>query len=65
MSYSTNFPTHGLFAAPASPNAFALFASAHSPRETYHMYGDAREALRPAATRRQTTKFSLKRFLGL
>ena len=64
MSYSTNFPTHGLFAAPASPNAFALFASAHSPRETYHMYGDAREALRPAA-RRQTTKFSLKRFLGL
>ena len=67
MSYSSNAPIY-TFSTPASHNAFALFASAQSPRDTYHMYEDARQVLRPSNGRtgqRKTTKSSLKKIFGL
>ena len=70
MSYSSNAPIYTFSSAPASPNAFALFASTQSPRDTYHMYEDARQVLRPSNGRtgqRKTTKSSpsLKKIFGL
>ncbi len=69
MSYSSNSTSYGFFSAtPASPNAFALFASTQSPRETYNLYEDARQVLRPSSGRvgqRKTTKSGLKKIFGL
>ncbi|PIL33193.1 hypothetical protein GSI_04643 [Ganoderma sinense ZZ0214-1] len=69
MSFSTNSTAYGFFpTAPSAPNAFALFASTQSPRDTYHMYEDARQALCPWSERtaqRKTSKSSLKKFFGL
>ncbi|RPD55307.1 hypothetical protein L226DRAFT_538145 [Lentinus tigrinus ALCF2SS1-7] len=71
MSYSANTPISiYTFAStsPASPNAFSLFASTQSPRDTYHMYEGAREVLRPSNGRtgqRKTTKSGLKKIFGL
>ena len=69
MSYSVASSTYSLFAAsPASPNAFALFASTQSPRDTYNLYEDARQVLRPSNGRtvpRKTSKGGLKKYLGL
>ncbi|KAI1791596.1 hypothetical protein LXA43DRAFT_1010963 [Ganoderma leucocontextum] len=48
MSFSTGSPAYGFFpTAPSAPNAFALFASIQSPRDTYNMYEDVRQALCP------------------
>lgn len=69
MSYSANSPAYTFFStSPASPNAFALFTSTQSPRDTYHMYEDARQVLRPSNGRtaqRKTTKSGLKKMFGL
>ncbi|KAI1785642.1 hypothetical protein LXA43DRAFT_899396 [Ganoderma leucocontextum] len=69
MSYSTNSPAFTFFpTAPSAPNAFALFASTQSPRDTYHMYEDVRQVLCPSsdrATQRKTSKSSLKKLFGL
>ena len=69
MSFSTNATAYGFFpAAPSAPNAFALFASTQSPRDTYHMYEDACQALCPSSERagqRKPSKSSLKKFFGL
>ncbi|KAI0695581.1 hypothetical protein C8T65DRAFT_584183 [Cerioporus squamosus] len=71
MSYSTNAPVYTFSTStPASPNAFALFASTQSPRDTYHMYEDARQVLRPSnvngrTAQRKTTKSGLKKIFGL
>ena len=69
MSYSSNAPIYTFSSSsPASPNAFALFASTQSPRDTYHMYEDARQVLRPAhghTAQRKTTKSGLKKIFGL
>ncbi|KAI8974200.1 hypothetical protein BD414DRAFT_424557 [Trametes punicea] len=69
MSYAT-FASSYTYASPASPNAFALFTSAQSPRDTYHMYEDARQVLRPSngwATQRKTKRSTsgLKKIFGL
>lgn len=45
MSFATFAPSC-TYSSPASPNAFSLFTSAQSPRDTYHMYEDARQVLR-------------------
>ncbi|KAM5542018.1 hypothetical protein V8D89_004328 [Ganoderma adspersum] len=69
MSFSTNSTAYGFFpTAPSAPSAFALFASTQSPRDTYHLYQDARQALCPSSERapqRKTSKSSLKKFFGL
>ena len=69
MSFSTNSTSYGFFpTAPSAPNAFALFASTQSPRATYHIYEDARQALYPSSERaaqRKPSKSSLKKFFGL
>ena len=69
MSFSTNSTAYGLFpTAPSPPNAFALFASTQSPRDTYHIYEVARQALCPSSERaaqRKPSKSSLKKFFGL
>ncbi|KAI1791609.1 hypothetical protein LXA43DRAFT_889089 [Ganoderma leucocontextum] len=69
MSFSTSSPAYGFFpTAPSAPNAFALFASIQSPRDTYHMHQDARQVLCPSSGRtaeRKTTKSSLKKLFGL
>ena len=71
MSFSTSTPAYGFFpAAPSAPNAFALFASTQSPRDTYHMYEDARQAFSTCpsnerAPQRKSSKASLKKFFGL
>ncbi len=69
MSFSTNSTSYGFFpSAPSAPNTFALFTSSQSPRDTYHMYEDARQALCPPSERtpqRKTSKSSLKKFFGL
>ncbi|TCD60186.1 hypothetical protein EIP91_010600 [Steccherinum ochraceum] len=42
--------TYSLFpTTPSSPNAFSMFSSAQSPRETHMMYEDLRQALRPTS----------------
>ena len=69
MSYYTaNTPVYTFFpTAPASPNAFALFGSTQSPRETYHTYEDARQVLRPSngrASQPKATKSGLKKIFG-
>ena len=69
MSFPTNSTAYSFFpTAPSAPNAFALFASTQSPRDTYHMYEDARQAFCPPSKRaaqRKPSKTSLKRFFGL
>ncbi|TFK80072.1 hypothetical protein K466DRAFT_504528 [Polyporus arcularius HHB13444] len=69
MSYSANAPIYTFSTtATASPNAFALFASIQPPRDTYHMYEDARQVLRPSNGRtaqRKATKSGLKKIFGL
>ncbi|PIL33168.1 hypothetical protein GSI_04618 [Ganoderma sinense ZZ0214-1] len=70
MSFSTSTPAYGFFpTAPSAPNAFALFASTQSPRDTYNMYEDARLALCPSSSertaQRKASKSSLKKFFGL
>ena len=69
MSFSTNTTAYGFFpTAPSAPNAFSLFASTQSPRDTYHMYEDPRQALCPVSERtaqRKSSKSSLKKFFGL
>ena len=69
MSYYANSPAYTLFStSPASPNAFALFASTQSPRDTYYMYEDARQVLRPSnapTAQRKTAKSGLKKIFGL
>ena len=69
MSYTTFSPSYS-YSSPASPNAFALFSAAQSPRDTYHMYEDARQVLRPsngrASVRKtKTSKPGLKKIFGL
>ncbi|KAM5542065.1 hypothetical protein V8D89_004375 [Ganoderma adspersum] len=67
--FFSSTPAYGFFpSAPSAPNAFALFASTQSPRDTYHMYEDARQALCSSSERtaqRRTSKSSLKKFFGL
>ena len=69
MSFSTNSTACGFFpTTPSAPNTFALFASTQSPRDTYHMYENARQALYPSSERiaqRKPSKSSLKKFFGL
>lgn len=76
MSYTTyaNAPVYSFAfssVSSASPNAFALFGSTQSPRETYHMYEDARQVLRPsnangrADSPRKASKSGLKKIFGL
>ena len=71
MSYSAHSPAYTFFStSPASPNAFALFASTQSPRDTYHMYEDARQVLRPSngrtyVAKKKTSTSSLKKIFGL
>ena len=71
MPYSTLSPTYTLYtSAPSAPNAFALFASTQSPRDTYHMYEDARQVLRPSNGRTsvrktKTSASGLKKIFGL
>ena len=69
MSYSSTFPSYSLFAAsPASPNAFSLFGSIQSPRDTHNLYEDARQVLCPSNGRiaqRKAAKGGLKKYLGL
>ena len=69
MSYSTASPSYTLFAtSPASPNAFSLFGASQSPRETYHLYEDARQVFGPSNGRtaqRKNPKGGLKKYLGL
>ena len=67
--YTTNTPVYTFSpTAPASPNAFALFGSTQSPRETYHTYEDARQVLRSSNGRvshPKATKSGLKKIFGL
>ena len=69
MSYSTISPAYTFYSsAPSAPNAYALFASTQSPRDTYHMYEDARQVLRQSNGRtaqRKTTKSGLMKIFGL
>ena len=69
MSYSTSIPAYTFFtSSPASPNAFALFGSTQSPRDTYNLYEDARQVLGSSNGRtaqRKTTKSGLKKYFGL
>ena len=71
MSFSTSTPAYGLFsAAPSAPNAFALFASTQSPRDTYYIYEDARQTFSACpsserAPQQKGSKSSLKKFFGL
>ena len=69
MSYSTSIPTYTFFASsPASPNAFALFGSMQSPRDTYNLYEDARQVLGSSNGRTsqlKATKSGLKKYFGL
>ena len=69
MSYTTFAPSYS-YSSPASPNAFALFSAAQSPRDTYHMYEDARQVLRPSNGRTsvrktKTSTSGLKKIFGL
>ncbi|KAI9069448.1 hypothetical protein FKP32DRAFT_1586838 [Trametes sanguinea] len=69
MSYATFAPSY-TYTSPASPNAFSLFSSAQSPRDTYHMYEDARQVLRPSngrvsAPKTKPTTSGLKKFFRL
>ncbi|KAI0668313.1 hypothetical protein C8Q78DRAFT_1139895 [Trametes maxima] len=66
MSYTTFAPSYTL-SGPASPNAFALFSTAQSPRDAYHMYEDARQVLRPSngrSTVKKTKPSGLKKIFG-
>ncbi|EJF58040.1 hypothetical protein DICSQDRAFT_173406 [Dichomitus squalens LYAD-421 SS1] len=70
MSYSTISPAYTFYSsAPSGPNAFALFSATQSPRDTYTMYEDASQALRPsnghAAAQRKMVKSGLKKLFGL
>ncbi|KAI0664260.1 hypothetical protein C8Q70DRAFT_1049764 [Cubamyces menziesii] len=70
MSYTAFAPSSYSYSGPASPNAFALFSSAQSPRDTYHMYEDARQVLRPSngrtyVAKKKTSTSSLKKIFGL
>ncbi|KAH9847935.1 hypothetical protein C2E23DRAFT_906804 [Lenzites betulinus] len=71
MSYAAFAPARACayaYAAPASPNAFALFASPQSPRDTYHTYEDARQVLRPSNGRAAAPKAktsTLKKLFGM
>ncbi|KAL7282877.1 hypothetical protein ACG7TL_002291 [Trametes sanguinea] len=69
MSYATFAPSY-TYTSPASPNAFSLFTSAQSPRDTYHTYEDARQVLRPStrrisAQKTKTTTSGLKKIFRL
>ncbi|OBZ70086.1 hypothetical protein A0H81_09942 [Grifola frondosa] len=70
MSYATVAPAYTLFpTATTSPNAFSIFAASQSPRDTYAMYDDLRQVLRPSngqtghRSRTQSRTSSLKKFL--
>ncbi|TBU41897.1 hypothetical protein BD309DRAFT_867378 [Dichomitus squalens] len=69
MSYSTMAPAYTFYSSvPSAPNAFALFGTTESPRDTYNMYDDARQVLRPSHGRvaqAKTNKFGLKKLFGL
>ena len=69
MSFSTSAPAYSFFpSAPSAPNAFALFASTQSPRDTYNMYEDARQSFFPSTAhiaQRKTSKSSLKKLFSL
>ncbi|OSD02158.1 hypothetical protein PYCCODRAFT_1468120 [Trametes coccinea BRFM310] len=56
MSYATFAPSY-TYTSPASPNAFSLFTSAHSPRDTYHT--------RISAQKTKTTTSGLKKIFRL
>ncbi|GBE79658.1 hypothetical protein SCP_0208580 [Sparassis crispa] len=63
MSYSTT-PAFSLFpTATTLPNAFSMFGTSQSPRETYVMYDDLCHALRPsggaAVPKRKCSSFSM------
>ncbi|KAH9893432.1 hypothetical protein C8Q73DRAFT_791286 [Cubamyces lactineus] len=69
MSYTAFAPSYS-YSGPASPNAFALFSSAQSPRDTYHMYEDVRQVLHPSngrtfVAKKKTSTSSLKKLFGL
>ncbi|OJT08551.1 hypothetical protein TRAPUB_557 [Trametes pubescens] len=68
MSYTAFASSYTTYASPASPNAFSLFASAQSPRDTYHTYEDARQVLRLShgqTSARKTKSSGLKKIFGL
>ncbi|KAI0668305.1 hypothetical protein C8Q78DRAFT_1194574 [Trametes maxima] len=67
MSYTTFAPSYTL-SGPASPGALSLFSASQSPRESYHMYEDARQVLRPSNGRitvKKTKPSGLKKIFGL
>lgn len=67
MSYTAFAPSY-TYASPASPNAFSLFASAQSPRDTHHTYEDARQVLRLSnghSSVKRTKTSGLKKIFGL
>ncbi|KAI0628898.1 hypothetical protein C8Q77DRAFT_1161920 [Trametes polyzona] len=67
MSY-TAFASSYNYSSPASPNAFSLFGTAQSPRDTHHMCEDARQVLRSSNRRTHGTKTKssgLKKIFGL
>lgn len=74
MSYTSVAPAFTLFpTSPASPNAFGIFATAQSPRETYATYEDFRLVLRPSNGREShrqknagaSITSGLKKFFGV
>ncbi|KAM5542091.1 hypothetical protein V8D89_004401 [Ganoderma adspersum] len=69
MSFSATSSAYAFFpSAPSPPNAFVLFASTQSPRDTYHMYEDARLTLYPPSectAQRKPSKSTLKKLFGL
>ncbi|KAI0959519.1 hypothetical protein AcW1_004323 [Taiwanofungus camphoratus] len=73
MSYTTITPAFTLFPTTTTPpNAFSIFATSQSPRETYVMHEDLRQALRPLNGRSLGRKkgssasaFRLKKVFGM
>lgn len=74
MSYSNINTSYNFFpTSPSSPNAFNLFISSQSPRDTYAIYEDLRQVLRPSnqsssnkrVASSTSSKFGIKKFLGV
>ena len=69
MSFSASSPSYTFFpATPSAPNAFSLFGSIQSPRDTYNMCEDARQAFYPSNERTaqwKASKSGLKKLFGL
>ncbi|KAI0750760.1 hypothetical protein C8Q80DRAFT_529883 [Daedaleopsis nitida] len=68
MSCATISPSFIFPTATATPHAFNLFATMQSPRDTYHMYEDARRVLHSSNGRiggRKSSSGSFKHTQGL